>query len=389
MADIVVTLPQSEDWSSYERELAAVRDGSSEMHFKVPNLPDVSVGDRCYVVHRGHVKGWMAVTGTRAGGFNCSTTGRRWGGNFVSRSGEFTAVKPPVPMKGFQGFRYVRGTPLSEQTFVASEHEWEDTLGNLTANEPAALPASRGGGGDPRAIFDGTQEGGTGAVGTITFGRTGGRPAATLAEAASSALAMGGPLAEAAVALAEVAAADSGTIYAEGDLGALVAQSPRLAALGISLELNTFTEAAEAAGLTCGEAGALIEAAAAALAVDGPDAGYGEVALEEYGSLISWARRMYTGMDSAALAEVRTKVREGVKTAYERNRLILRIGKLIGEAEAIRNGTKESRDHRSFMTTPLAVMRDKNQRSGNIGRYISALERVREEVRSARPTRAR
>jgi hypothetical protein len=103
--DIVITLPQHVHWDDYEQELAAALDG--EIKYKVNGFPDVVPGQsRCYVTHKGFVRGWMTVTGLVHDDFVCSTTGRHWQGKFVKRAGAFTRTAP-YPLRGTQGFRYV------------------------------------------------------------------------------------------------------------------------------------------------------------------------------------------------------------------------------------------------------------------------------------------
>lgn len=114
MPDIVVTLPAKVEWADYRKELAAVADGKQEMLFRVPTMPNVSPGDRCYVVHRGAVVGWMKIVSTRRGPFTCTTTGKSWSeGCYVARSGPWHPAGGRVEMPGFQGFRYARNTPLA------------------------------------------------------------------------------------------------------------------------------------------------------------------------------------------------------------------------------------------------------------------------------------
>lgn len=110
---IVITIPKSTSWDDYMREIASVEDWKQQMNYKVPTLP-VGVKDgsikRCYVVHDGMVRGWMAVTGCQniSKGFVCSTTGTPWApGNYIFRSGPFHPVNKDIPMKGFMGFRIV------------------------------------------------------------------------------------------------------------------------------------------------------------------------------------------------------------------------------------------------------------------------------------------
>ena len=103
--NIVVTVPKSIKWEDYEKELDAVKDYKQVMNFKVSNFPKVEKGSKCYIVHNGEVKGWMEIVGTSEKEFDCSTTGKKWKGKFIERSGPFHKIDP-IPMKGFQGFRY-------------------------------------------------------------------------------------------------------------------------------------------------------------------------------------------------------------------------------------------------------------------------------------------
>jgi hypothetical protein len=89
-----------------------VADWQGALRFKVPFLPKQDL-DRCYLVWRGHVVGWMAVTGSYEGDFTCETTGTQWSGKFIERSGPFHHLATPAPMRGFQGFRYIDRESIS------------------------------------------------------------------------------------------------------------------------------------------------------------------------------------------------------------------------------------------------------------------------------------
>lgn len=105
--DWIVTIPQQVEWETYREEIIAVSDWKSEMMYRVPFKPKALPGDRCYVVWRGKVRGWMSVVNTLhwPEGFVCSTTGKKWPpGYYICRSGPFHAVDGPE-MKGFQGIR--------------------------------------------------------------------------------------------------------------------------------------------------------------------------------------------------------------------------------------------------------------------------------------------
>lgn len=105
--DIIITLPKTTSWTEYEKELAVAKDGG-KMSFRLPIMPKVNIGNKCYLVHNGNVIGWMKIIGIHKGPFTCSTTGKEWPvGNYVERSGEFHKITP-IPMKGFQGFRYAK-----------------------------------------------------------------------------------------------------------------------------------------------------------------------------------------------------------------------------------------------------------------------------------------
>lgn len=104
--NIIITIPASIKWEDYQKELDVVKDGTHIINYKAPFLPrNVKIGDRCYIVHNKFIRGWMKIVGLVQGGFTCTTTGNRWEGNFIQRSGEFHSINP-VPMQGFQGIRY-------------------------------------------------------------------------------------------------------------------------------------------------------------------------------------------------------------------------------------------------------------------------------------------
>ena len=104
----IITLPSKIKWEDYEKELDKVKNFEENMFFKVPTKPkQLNIGDKCYLVHQGFVKGWMQVMGIWKIEFDCTTTGKKWpAGIYIARSGPFHELKTPIPMKGFQGYRY-------------------------------------------------------------------------------------------------------------------------------------------------------------------------------------------------------------------------------------------------------------------------------------------
>ena len=105
--DIIITIPKSIDWDDYQKELNAVADGKQVMNFKVNNFPKTSIGSKCYLLYDGFIRGYMYIVGLSEKSFTCSTTGKNWNGKFIERSGKFYTITP-IPMKGFQGFRYFK-----------------------------------------------------------------------------------------------------------------------------------------------------------------------------------------------------------------------------------------------------------------------------------------
>lgn len=103
--DIIITIPKSINWEDYQKELDAVKDGSKVMNFKVNNFPKTKPGNKCYLLYNGFIRGWMEIVGLSTDVFTCTTTGKEWNGKFIQRSGLFHKIEP-IPMKGFQGFRY-------------------------------------------------------------------------------------------------------------------------------------------------------------------------------------------------------------------------------------------------------------------------------------------
>ena len=103
--DIIITIPKSISWSDYQKELDAAEAGEI-MNFKVSNFPKCEVGDKCYVVYDGYIRGYMFISGMSEKEFDCTTTGNGWSGKFIERTGQFHYIEP-IPMKGFQGFRYM------------------------------------------------------------------------------------------------------------------------------------------------------------------------------------------------------------------------------------------------------------------------------------------
>ncbi len=104
MSDIIITLSKNILWEDYKKELKAAENGYS-LNFKVNNFPNVNIGEKCYLLHDGFIRGYMIISGLSEKEFDCTTTGKKWRGKFIERTGEFHYINP-IPMRGFQGYRY-------------------------------------------------------------------------------------------------------------------------------------------------------------------------------------------------------------------------------------------------------------------------------------------
>lgn len=102
--DIIITIPRGISWEEYEMELKAAKNGEI-MNFKVNAFPKTAIGKKCYIVHRGFIRGYMIISGFSSKKFTCSTTGKEWEGKFIERTGDFFPINS-IKMIGFQGFRY-------------------------------------------------------------------------------------------------------------------------------------------------------------------------------------------------------------------------------------------------------------------------------------------
>ena len=108
--DWAITLPKNIEWEDYEQELLFVEDWTGVLNYRVPFKVGVKEGDRCFLVWRGQVRGWMEIMGIDhcPDGFACEVTGKQWPpGYYVQRSGPFHKVDGPA-MTGFQGIRRIQ-----------------------------------------------------------------------------------------------------------------------------------------------------------------------------------------------------------------------------------------------------------------------------------------
>jgi hypothetical protein len=107
MTDWAITVPKTTKWEDYQEELDVVSDYSHTINYHIPHFPrDMQIGDRCFIVWNGKVRGWMEIVDLQEiDAWTCNTTGRQWpAGRYIVRSGPFHPVDGPE-MQGFRGIR--------------------------------------------------------------------------------------------------------------------------------------------------------------------------------------------------------------------------------------------------------------------------------------------
>lgn len=108
--DIVLTWPQKVPYAEYVSELNRAVAESKVIYFKVSALPKkASVGDRCYMVHSGYVRGWSQIVGFNDGTVvpDAVRDSDSWTlGKYIVRSPIWHELQYLPRQQGFQGFRY-------------------------------------------------------------------------------------------------------------------------------------------------------------------------------------------------------------------------------------------------------------------------------------------
>jgi len=114
--DIVVTTPKSEMANAAKEAAECIADGTGG-YFRAlgERMPKTKSGDRIFYVEDGYVRGFCIVDmfGARYENMKrCDTTGRAWRTTVVVSmyASTWQWIKP-IPMRGFQGWRYFTAPP--------------------------------------------------------------------------------------------------------------------------------------------------------------------------------------------------------------------------------------------------------------------------------------
>lgn len=110
--DIIVTTPKSQMKAAAQEAADCIAAGGGEYfrRFALRGSPSgIQIGDRIYYVEDGYIRGFADVKNFFyvGDGLQCDTTGRRWPKRFcVFMDAKTWRWIEPIPMRGFQGFRY-------------------------------------------------------------------------------------------------------------------------------------------------------------------------------------------------------------------------------------------------------------------------------------------
>lgn len=110
MKDLVITWPKKRSLQSYLDELMKAIEAGKVINFRVPTLPKEKC-EFCFVVYDGKIRGFTRIREYAVIGDNeveDPITGEFWpAGNYLVRIPYWHPLDDPIPMKGFQGYRYI------------------------------------------------------------------------------------------------------------------------------------------------------------------------------------------------------------------------------------------------------------------------------------------
>lgn len=128
MPDIIVTTPKDRrgEAAAEARDCLQAGGGTYFRRFSLWTPPPIEPGEKLFYVEDGYVRGFGIVSRvSEKDGATCETTGRDYAsGVYVEYPAHSWLWIRPIPMKGFQGWRYARFQP-GEVVIVGT---WEDSM---------------------------------------------------------------------------------------------------------------------------------------------------------------------------------------------------------------------------------------------------------------------
>lgn len=127
--DIVVTTPADRAEEAAEEVAACLWDGGGCYFRWFSNRPRIHAGERIFYVETGYVRGFAQCDYVtfKGDGVCCETTGHLWprGWYVFMRADSWKWIKP-IPMRGFQGYRYAHKQPWFAKIEIVGG--WKDPM---------------------------------------------------------------------------------------------------------------------------------------------------------------------------------------------------------------------------------------------------------------------
>lgn len=109
--NIIITWPKTRPLRSYVEECAEAERRGLHINFRVPTKPEVTMGDRCYVVYSGFIHGYHKIVAAleRDDVIDPISGETMRAGIYIVRNAlYFPNMGKQHGMRGFQGWRYAK-----------------------------------------------------------------------------------------------------------------------------------------------------------------------------------------------------------------------------------------------------------------------------------------
>lgn len=151
--DIIVTTPKTEIANARKEAQDCISNGGGYYFRRLHSRPDIKSGERIFYVEDGFIRGFalcerLIDSSTKEGrdqliemGLEiipeCETTGRQFGhGLYAFMPADSWTWISPIPMKGFQGWRYARPSRFNSYLTVNGLNYELKTVGNWLSPKP-------------------------------------------------------------------------------------------------------------------------------------------------------------------------------------------------------------------------------------------------------------
>lgn len=113
--DIIVTTPKREIANAAAEAAEVIADGGGRYFRHLGRRPEkTKPGERIFYVEDGYIRGFAIILLIEYCDMKCATTGRMWTGINAGMDATTWQWIRPIPMRGFQGWRYFTAPPDME-----------------------------------------------------------------------------------------------------------------------------------------------------------------------------------------------------------------------------------------------------------------------------------